>query len=233
MDVGPKSGQLRTLAILQTEMSRAAELKKQICEVGRTLYSRGLIGGCEGNISCRLEPGQLLCTPSGLCKGEMTPDQIVTIDLEGRLLEGKGRPSSEIRIHLLSYRERPDCEAVVHAHPPTATGMTLAGKSIPDDVMPEAGFILGPVALCAFGMPGTDELPATILPFIHNHKTFLLSHHGALALGTSLTDACHRMESLEQVAKALLTAHLFGGAKSLPESALEVMKEKALHGRLT
>ena len=231
--MGLNSKQLRTLAILQPEMSRAAELKKHICEVGRTLYSRGLIGGCEGNISCRLEPGKLLCTPSELCKGEMTPDHIVTISESGDMIEGDGLPSSEIRIHLLSYRERPDCEAVVHAHPPTATGMTLAGKTIPHDVMPEAGFILGPVALCKFGMPGTDELPATLLPFIHNHKTFLLSHHGALTLGSSLTDACHRMESLEQVAKALLTAHLFGGAKSLPESALRVMKEKALHGRLT
>lgn len=163
----------------------------------------------------------------------MTPEQIVTIDLEGRLIEGDGRPSSEMRIHLLSYRERPDCQAVVHAHPPTATGLTLAKKNIPDDVMPEAGFILGPVALCEFGMPGTDELPATILPFIHNHKTFLLSHHGALTLGSSLLDACHRMESLEQVAKALFTAHMLGGPCSLPESAMKVMKEKALHGRLT
>ncbi len=231
--MGLNSVQLQTIAILLTEMTRAAELKKQICEVGRTLYDRGLIGGCEGNISCRLNSEMLLCTPSGLCKGEMTPDQIVTIALNGEMIEGEGKPSSEMRIHLLSYRERADCQAVVHAHPPTATGLTLAGKGIPDDVMPEAGFILGPVALCNFGMPGTDELPATIHPFIHNHKTFLLSHHGALALGSSLTDACHRMESLEQVAKALLTAYLVGGPNSLPPAALSVMKEKALHGRLT
>lgn len=214
-------------------MSLEADLRSQLCQVGRRLYSKGLIAGGEGNFSCILEPGVILCTPAGVCKGDMAPKDIIKISLEAEVLEGKGKPSSEIRIHLLPYVERPDCLGVVHAHPPTATGFALAHRTIPEDLMPEAGFVLGPVALCEFGMPGTTELSDSLRPYLADHKTFLLSNHGAMTLGSCLMDACHRMESLEQVAKAILAAELLGGARPLPESAKRIMKEKALHGRLT
>lgn len=212
---------------------KEAELRSQLCLFGRRLYDRGLISSVEGNLSAVLEPGVILCTPAGACKGDITPDQIVKISPEGRVLEKEGAASSEIRIHLVAYQHRPDCQAVVHAHPPCATGFALAHRTIPENLIPEAAHVLGPVALCEFGMPGTSDLSDTLLPFIADHKTFLLANHGAMTLGSSLTDAFHRMESLEQIAKIIINAQILGGAQPLPQTAFDIFKEHALHGRLT
>lgn len=193
-------------------------LRARMCEVGRRLWERGLVGGAEGNLSARLGRTHLLCTPSRVCKGHMNPDDLVLLDLDGAPAAG-GEPSSEILMHLRCYSLRPDCQAVVHAHPPIATGFAVAGRSIAPDVMPEAGIVLGPVGDVPFAMTGTAEVPDAMEPLLPGHKTFLLSHHGAVALGRDVEDACERMETLERVCRVLLVAELLGGARPMPAEA--------------
>lgn len=203
-----------------------------MCEFGARLWQRGLIGAAEGNISVRLPDGTILCTPSGVSKGHLVPEQLVVIDAAGAPLRG-GAPSTEIRLHVRALAKRPDCKAVVHAHPPVATAFSVAERGIPDNVLPEAAYMLGPVALVPFSMPGTDEVPDRLEPFLANHKTFLLSHHGAATLGDSIEDAYNRMETLERVATVLLTAELLGGPRPMPSAAFDLVQAQLLHGRLS
>jgi L-fuculose-phosphate aldolase len=130
------------------------------------------------------------------------------------------------------YRQRPDCEAVVHAHPPIATAFGLAGLDIPDNLLPEAAVVLGSVAMVPFGMPGTEELPASMRPFLPDHKTFVLANHGAVTLGKDLYDAYHRMETLERVATVIMHAHTLGTPRPLPDAAFQYLLQNALNGRL-
>lgn len=195
------------------------------------LWQRGLIGGSEGNLSVRLGDGTLLATPAGGCKGQMQPDDLVKLDLEGHALDFR-QPSSEILMHLRVYRRRKDCQAVVHAHPLVATAFGTTGQAFPDDLMPEAMVVLGPVITLPFAMPGTAEVPDGIEPHLDDHKTFLLSNHGALTLGRDLPDACERMETLERMATVVLVARLLGDPQAIPAAAFEALSERYLHGRL-
>lgn len=207
------------------------QLRAAICEVGRRLWQRGLIGSTEGNISARLSPRQILCTPGGAGKGHLKPDDLVVVELNGKVVKGEN-PSCEIGLHLAIYHRRKDCEAVVHAHPPVAGGFALAGEEIPDNLMPEAAVQLGSVAVVPFAMPGTPEVPAAIEPLLDDHKSFLLSHHGAVTLGKDLWDAYNRMETLERVATMLLNAKLLGGPRPIPEDAFDYLLAHALNGKL-
>lgn len=202
-----------------------------MCDVGRRLWQRDLIGASEGNITCRLNSRQLLCTPIGLSKGHLRPADLVVTDLNGKLLRGDRPPSSEIKLHLAIYKARKDCQAVIHAHPPAATAFSVAGEPIPDDILPESAMVLGCVATVPFAFPGTDEVPQSLEPFLEDHKTLLLSHHGAAVMGADLWSAYDRMETLERVAKVLLFAKMLGGAKPMPHSAFERLSS-AFTGRI-
>lgn len=197
-------------------------IREQICQVGGRLRQANLVGAAEGNISARLDGSRLICTPSGIPKECLDPHDLVVIDLHGKPL-GKGTPSTEIKLHLRIYEKRPDCMAVVHAHPPTATAFSLSGQTIPVDTMPEAAFVLGNVALVPYGTPGTNEVPDAIEPFLADHKTFLLSHHGAVTLGKDLLDACYRMETLERIAEVRFRAKLLGGEQPLSPAHMKVI----------
>ncbi|MCB0826357.1 MAG: class II aldolase/adducin family protein [Armatimonadetes bacterium] len=207
------------------------QLRAAICEVGRRLWQTGLVGGTEGNISCRLSARQLLVTPSGLSKGHMRPDDLVVTDLKGIPVKD-GKASSEIKLHTAIYQHREDCMAVVHAHPPVATGFALAGEDIPDNLLPEAAIVLGSVATVPFALTGTDEVPQAIEPLVHDHKTFLLSHHGAVTMGKDVYDALYRMETLERVANVIQHAKVIGAPRPMPDYAFDYLLENALTGKL-
>jgi L-fuculose-phosphate aldolase len=203
-------------------------VREEICEVGSRLWQKGLISGNEGNITARVGANAVLATPSGISKGHLKPSDLVVIDLEGNTTSGT--PSSEIKIHLESYKRREDCMAVVHAHPPTAIAFTLVGMEIPDDVLPEAAYVLGHVPTVEFGMPGTSDLSDKLSPYLAGHKTFLLTHHGAVALGKSVFDACYRMECLESVCRVLFTARQMGDVSPMPRDAFERFGAMAKEG---
>lgn len=207
----------------------------RICEITKRLYDRELIGPTEGNVSARDASGTIYVTPKGGDKSSLRPQDIAALELDcdsSFQTANSSVPSSEIVLHLRLYRERPDCMAVVHAHPIFATGFATVGKTIPDDVLPETGYFLGRVALVPFAIPGTEAVGDAIAKFARDHKTFLLANHGAVTIGATLDDAYMRMETLERVARILFVADLCGGPKKLPTDAINWLRSVGLDGSL-
>ena len=203
-------------------------LRGDIAEIGRRLYAKGLVAGNEGNVSAR-DGDRLYVTPGGACKGFLAPSDVVTTDLEGRAERG-GQASSEILMHVAVYRCRSDVSAVVHAHPPVATGFAVAAIPLDRPVLAEPIVTLGPVPVVPFGTPSTPDLAervAAAIPFAH---ALLLANHGALTVGETLWRAWERMETLEQFARITLVARLLGSSRELSMeavSALEALRTSA------
>ena len=195
-------------------MSEGA-LRDGIVEVGRRLYARGYTASNDGNISVRLDASRLLMTPKGVCKGFMSPDMMCITDLDGRKLAGERDPSSEMQMHLEVYRQRPDVAAVVHAHPPTATGFAVAGVPLDRAVLAEVVTTLGSVPIAEYATPSTRELPEAVRKYVRAHDGMLLANHGALTVGTDLFSAYYKMETIEHFAKISLVARMLGGERLL------------------
>ncbi|MCX5761277.1 MAG: class II aldolase/adducin family protein [Gemmatimonadetes bacterium] len=194
-----------------------------VCAVCRRLYDRGLIAGQDGNVSVRLGDDALLVTPAGLSKVDVRPEDLVELGLDGTVRGGARRPSSEVGIHLRAYHRRPDVQAVVHAHPPTATAFAVAGLSLDGASLAELRLGVGPVPLVPYATPGTSGVADAFDSYWASHDAFLMAHHGALAVGRSLTDAHQRMESLEHGARIMWAARALGDVPSLPADALAVL----------
>ena len=209
-------------------MSSEAQLRADIVEIGRRLYARGYTASNDGNISVRLDDARLLMTPTNVCKGFMTPDMMVITDLDGRKLQGERNPSSEIQMHLEVYRRRPDAHAVVHAHPPIATGFAVAGIPLDRAVLAEVVTTLGSVPIAEYATPSTKELPEAVRQYVQAHDGMLLANHGALTLGNDLFSAYYKMETIEHFAKISLVARLLGGERLL--SREEVVRLQGLRG---
>jgi L-fuculose-phosphate aldolase len=186
-----------------------------IVRVCRRLYDRGLIAGPDGNVSVRLDDGSILVTPSAMSKIDVTIDDLVVVDSAGAHLDGKRAASSEVRMHLRIYQRRPDAHAVVHAHPPTATGFAVAGFSFVAPVLPEVILQMGTVPLVRYATPGTDALADNFEPYLADHEAFLMANHGAATIGATLDQAHQRMESLEHAARIMLAARTLGNVNEL------------------
>ena len=178
-------------------MKSVFEIKKEICEVGHKLWLKGFVAANDGNISVKVGENEFYCTPTGVSKGDLTPDMIIKVDKDGKKLEGKLNPSSEIKMHMRVYRERPDVTAVVHAHPPVATAFTVADIDLDQYILPEAVLTIGNVPTCDYGTPSTMEIPDSLDPYLQKHDAFLLRNHGALTVGCNLNKAFFVMEEVE------------------------------------
>lgn len=204
-------------------MQEEMELRVEAVKVCRRLETRGLLAAMDGNVSCRVGETAVLVTPSGKPKGELRPFDLLLVDYQGKVLAGEGKPSSEIRMHLLVYRERPDVAAIVHAHPSMLTAMTLAGIPFVSDALPEVRLTIGRVPTAPYATPTTEEVPESIAPFVKAHQAILLERHGSLTMGRTIKEACYRLEKLEHAARTLFYAgSMLGKAPSaLPPEALE------------
>ncbi len=193
------------------------EIKEQICDVCNKMWLLGWVAANDGNVSVKVSDNEILATPTGISKSFITPEKLVLIDLDGNILEAEEgyRPSSEIKMHLCCYKEREDVKAVLHAHPPTATGFAVAHVHMDNYVMIEDILTLGSVPVTPYGTPSTEEVPDAIRPYLQEHDAMLLENHGALTVGADLLTAYYRMETLELWAKIELNAHLLGGAKEI------------------
>ncbi len=206
-------------------MEREHRLREAICWAGRRLYEQGFAAANDGNISARMDDNSILTTPTGVSKGELTPEMLVLVDASGKVLAGEGRPSSELVLHLRVYARRPDVKAIVHAHPPYATSFAVIGRPLDEPLIAEAIVHVGPVALAPYATPGTEELPDSIEPFLHNHNALLLSNHGALTLGPDIKTAQFRMESLEFYAKITALSHQIGTPRPLAAEAIDRLRQ--------
>lgn len=180
------------------------EAKNLICEIGRRIYNKNFVAANDGNISVKVGPNTIWATPTGVSKGFMTPDMMVKMDIEGNIISGEMKPSSEVKMHLRVYKENPEVNAVVHAHPPVATSFAIAGMSLDKPISPEAVVLLGTVPVAPYATPGTQEVPDSIAPYCKDYNAVLLANHGALTWGADIIQAYFRMESLEHYALMLM-----------------------------
>ena len=204
-------------------MTTEIELKQDIVCICRMLHRKNYLAATDGNVSVRLGD-RLLTTPSGVHKGLMEADQVITVDLTGRVLAGEGKPTSEIRMHLLAYELRPDVGAVVHAHLPYATACTLAGIDLLEPILPEVVITLGGIPTAPYATPGTAEVPEAIRGFIREYDAVLLARHGAMTVGRDVRDAYNKMEKLEHTARVVLAARLQGTLAPLPPAEAEKLR---------
>ena len=209
-------------------MNAEEQARADIVEVGRRLWERGFVASNDGNISVRLDERRLITTPKSVSKGFMTPDMMVITDLDGKRLAGEREPSSELKMHLEVYRNRPDARAVVHAHPPTATGFAVAGIALDRAVLAEVITTLGSIPLAEYATPSTEELPAAVRKYVKAHDGMLLASHGALALAGDVMSAYYRMETIEHFAKISLVARTLGRENVLSRG--EVDRLQGLRG---
>ncbi|MGM0197613.1 class II aldolase/adducin family protein [Enterococcus sp. DIV1314a] len=205
-------------------------IREQICDVCNKMWQLGWVAANDGNVSVKLDENTFLCTPTGVSKSFITPDKLIKIDQNANIIEAQGdyRPSSEIKMHLRVYQERPDVGAVVHAHPPVATGFALAHVPLDSYSLIENAIVIGSVPITPFGVPSTNEVPEAIAPYLAEHDVLLLEYHGALAVGSDIITAFYRMESLELVAKTTFYARMLLGGKQeeeIPREKLETLFE--------
>jgi len=196
-------------------MTSELEIRKAMCDVGRRMYEKNLVAATDGNISVKLGPDRFLCTPSGVSKGFMAPNEMVLADSKGNKLGGDGRVTTEFFTHLAVYEEREDVGAVVHAHPPRAIGFTLAGRSLSSCVLPEVVMALGGIPTTEYATPASKEGSIVIREYIRNCDAVLMDRHGAVTAGRDVYDAYYKMEKLEHAAETLLTASLLGEIRTL------------------
>ena len=186
------------------------EHRSDICAVGCWIHERGYAASTDGNISVRLGPDRILVTPTSISKGMMTPEDLVIVDLEGRRVSGLRKPSSELAMHLLIYRLRPDVNGVCHAHPYTATGYAAAGIPLDKPILCELVIGLGSVPVARYGTPGTTELTSALEPLVQGHDAILMANHGVVTYGPDLLTAFLRMETTEHFARVALVTELLG-----------------------
>jgi L-fuculose-phosphate aldolase len=203
------------------------EIKKQMCDIGRRIYNRGMVAANDGNISVKLNDHEFLCTPTGVSKGFMTPEYICKVDENGKVLQANGafKPSSEIKMHMRVYQKRPDVQSVVHAHPLYATSFAIAGIPLTQPIMPEAVIALGCVPIAKYGCPSTEEIPDAVEEYLPYFDAVLLENHGALTYSDSLMAAYMKMESVEFYARLLYQSRVLGGPKEFTPEQVEQLYE--------
>ena len=216
-------------SLIPDAAKREEGLRREICTVGRWMYERGFIVAAEGNLSVRLDDRRILTTPTCMNKGMLGPKDLVITNLEGRQFGDGRKASSELAMHLLFYRMRPDVNAICHGHPPTATGFAAAGRGLDRALLPEVVVGLGQIPLVQYATPGTPELSAVLEPFAPHYDALLLANHGAVTCGPDLLTAFFRMETIEHSAKITLAAETAGEPVLL--SSREVAKLMAARAR--
>lgn len=203
---------------------RYQALREEICTVGRLLYERGYVASNDGNLSVRTEADTVLITPSGVSKGRMTPEMLLETDLDGRVLEGDRHPSSEGKMHLEVYRNRPDVRAVAHAHPPVSTAFAVCRRPMRTPYLAELVVGLGEVPVTPeFAMLSTDEVPESLLPYLQDYNAVLLANHGLVTWGEDLWQAFDRLESVEHVGKILMNVDALGGGVALSAEQVDTL----------
>lgn len=196
-------------------------LKSELVEACHKVYAKGFVSAYDGNLSVRTNRKTILITPSGKCKGEISEKDLIEIDYKGTILKGMGKISTESKLHLLAYQKRDDINSVIHCHPIHATALATAGEGMTNPVFPEVILSLGPVHLCKYATPSTNELANSILPFIKFAWALLLENHGAVTFGKNIKEAYFRMEKLEHAAHTLIMTRIIGKEKIISSSKLK------------
>jgi L-fuculose-phosphate aldolase len=195
--------------------------KELLCELGNRIWQQGLSPGTGGNISTRVAPDKFIISPTLTSMGFIEPNDLCTMDTNGRILGCKSKPSSEYKLHLYVYKMKPEINAVIHAHPPFASAFSVRGEKMNTFIQPETVVFLGEVPVVEYGTPSTDELPHTLDQFLDGPRTtFLLRNHGVLCIGDDLMRTYYNLETVENLAKVLVISRLLGGEKEIGRDKL-------------
>jgi L-fuculose-phosphate aldolase len=217
-----------TVNLAEHDCPAACDLRRELVRFGRWLSRLGFVPGTSGNLSVRIDGERLLVTPTGASKYLLRPADMAIVDLNGRHLTGKRKPTSELGMHLSVYRLRDDVSAVIHAHPPVATAFACAGRGLDEMLCQEAAMTLGPVPLAGYATTGTEEVAASLEPLIPDHQAILMANHGAVSYGPTLLDAFLKMETVEHLAVIRLAAHQLGTTQPLtPAQLAQLVRAKA------
>jgi len=198
-------------------MANLHKLKQDICDIGHRIYNKGFAAANDGNISIRISENRILCTPTMQSKGTLKPEDIATVDMEGKMIAGTKKRSSEIFLHLEIFKARPDVVSCVHCHPPHATAFAIAREPIPQCVMPEVEFYLGDVPIAPYAMPTTKAFAETILPFVHKCSAIVLANHGTVSYGEDVERAYWWTEVLDAYCRILMLAKSLGNVTHFTE----------------
>src|SRR4051812_49164527 len=201
------------------------KLKEQMCDIGRRIWAKGYCAGNEGNHSVRIAADRVLCTPTGISKGFLKPDDICTVDMEGKQVAGRRKRTSEILMHLAIYNARPDVKAVIHSHPPHATAFAVAGVDLPTCIHPEAEVFLGAVKTAKYVTPGDTRLGESILPYVKDSNTILLQSHGVVCFHAEMEQAYYQLEIVDAYARILLLAKQVGSIRPLAANEMKELLE--------
>ncbi|MDP1676505.1 MAG: class II aldolase/adducin family protein [Bacteroidota bacterium] len=208
-------------------MTIQSNISTEIINVCRRVEAKGFVSATDGNISVRLQNGNILATPTSLNKGLVRAEDLVELSLDGKQISGKRKPSTEMKMHLFIYQHRNDVNAVVHCHPIYATGFAAAGIPLKENVFPEVIVGFGNIPLAAYATPSTEEVGESLRPFVKTHDAILLSNHGVVTYGNDVWDAYFRMEKVEHIAHTLFVAETLGGTKQLSSVQVARLKELA------
>ena len=210
------------------------QLRREIVDIGRRVHAQGLVAATDGNISARVMGDRMFITPGGTCLGELSPGHLLYVDFDQHVLAGQGQPSSELALHLEVYRQRPDVQAVIHAHPPVTNAFSFAGLSLADPVIPEVVVAFGTIPTTEYATPSSEEGPRVIRQLIKVHDVLVLQRHGSLTVGADLSEAYRKLEKLEHAAKTVLAARQLGPLRELSADELHrlaVVAEKLGYAR--
>lgn len=206
------------------------EAKKAILDIGNRMYVRNFVAANDGNISVKVSDNEVWATPTGVSKGFMTKDMLVKVDLEGNVLKGERKPSSELKMHLRAYKENADLTAVVHAHPPICTAFSIAGIELDSPILAEAIITLGNVPIVPYAELGSNEVPNGIAPYCNTHNGVILANHGVVTWADDPYSAYYRLESMEYYANIImLTDKILGNQNKLSNDEIDrliLMREK-------
>ncbi len=199
------------------------KIKQEICEIGDRLYKKGFAAANDGNISYRAGENEVVCTPTGISKGFMKPDDLCLVDMEGKQTAGRRKATSEIKLHLAIMKERADVKSVVHCHPPHATAFGIAREPIPQCVLPEVEIFLGEVPIAKYDLPGSQDFANTILPFVHKSSVIILANHGTVSFGETVEKAYWATEILDAYCRMLILAKSLGKVNYFSESEAKAL----------
>lgn len=202
-------------------MKTESQLRKDIVEVCQRIHARRWISSTDGNVSVRLGRDKILITPTGVHKGYLNDRDLIVISMDGKLIAGARKPSSETMMHLTCYQERPDIEAVVHAHPTMCVAFSLAGVKLAKCLLPEVVFTLGSIPTAEYAPPSTEEVPASIRKFIKDFDAIILERHGSVTVGKTVYDAYNTLERMEHVAEMTYHARQIGNIKPLTDQQID------------
>jgi L-fuculose-phosphate aldolase len=199
------------------------KIKQEICDIGKRIYEKGFAAANDGNISYRAGENQVVCTPTLVCKGFLTPDDLCIVDMQGKQIGGRRKHTSEVKLHLTIMKERPEIKAIVHCHPPHATAFGIAREPIPQCVLPEVEIFLGSVPIAKYATPGSQEFADTILPFVHKANVIVLANHGTVSFGETVERAYWWTEILDAYCRILLLARGLGRVNYFSESEAKAL----------